>query len=106
MADIMELTDANFTDSVEKNTKPVLVFVWVDWSSPCKALAPTIDTIADDNSLTLRVGKLNADNNTTTTLRYSVNSVPTILIFNKGQLVSRIVGATTKTAIQKAIDAI
>lgn len=106
MADIMELTDGNFTDSVVKNSKPVLVFCWADWSGPCKSLAPTIDQLADENSLTIRVGKLNVDNNTTTTLRYSVNSVPTILIFNKGELVNRLVGATTKSAIQKAIDAI
>ncbi|MEC9456580.1 MAG: thioredoxin, partial [Candidatus Neomarinimicrobiota bacterium] len=79
---------------------------WAVWCGPCKAIAPTIEEIADDYTGKVKVGKLNVDQNQNTAMQYGVRSIPTLLIMKSGEVVSQIVGAVPKENITKALDEI
>lgn len=93
------ITDANFTEEVEKSKLPVLIDFWATWCPPCKMLAPTIDQLAKDLSGKIKVGKLDVDKNQMTSARFGVQSIPTMLIFNKGREAERLVGVQSKEKI-------
>jgi len=100
----MQFTDASFEAEVLKSDKPVLVDFWAEWCGPCKALAPVIDELATSYSGKVKVGKLDTDANAQSAVRYGVSSIPTVLIFNKGELVERMVGLQAKKAYQAVLD--
>ena len=84
----------------------MLIDFWAVWCGPCKAIAPTIEEIADDYTGKVKVGKLNVDQNQNTAMQYGVRSIPTLLIMKSGEVVSQIVGAVPKENITKALDEI
>jgi|TARA_B100001964_G_C14232916_1_gene600927 thioredoxin 1 len=103
---IHEFTDQSFDTDVVKADLPVLIDFWAVWCGPCKAIAPTIEEIADDYTGKVKVGKLNVDQNQNTAMQYGVRSIPTLLIMKSGEVVSQIVGAVPKENITKALDEI
>ncbi|MBS6832180.1 MAG: thioredoxin, partial [Clostridiales bacterium] len=78
MAEI-KLTEQNFEDEVLNSDKPVLVDFWATWCGPCKMLAPVIEEVADEFSATLKVGKVNVDEEPTLALKYGIASIPTVI---------------------------
>jgi thioredoxin 1 len=88
-----EFTDANFETSVLGASTPVVVDLWADWCAPCRALAPTIDALADELSGTITIGKMDITANPKTPSSMGVTAIPTILLFNGGKEVGRIVGS-------------
>jgi thioredoxin 1 len=82
----------------------VLVDFWAEWCGPCKMIAPVLEEIADDKVGSLRVAKLNVDDNPHTAQRFQVMSIPTLLLFKDGQALSRIVGARPKSQILSEVD--
>ena len=99
----MEFSDDNFEIEVLKADCPVLVDFWAGWCGPCKALAPTISSIAGEFKDKVRVGKVNVDFNSETASKYGVRSIPTLLIFHNGTVVNQIVGNVPKESITKLL---
>jgi len=98
------LTDANFDSEVLKSPKPVLVDFFASWCGPCKMQAPIIEEVAKDLGDKAKVGKIDVDANPETAGKFEVMSIPTIVIFNGGQEVNRVVGLQTKEALIAAIN--
>jgi thioredoxin 1 len=93
---ILELTDQNFDAEVLKADVPVLVEFTATWDGPGKALMPIIQQIADENTGTIKVGKMDIDENPETTRKYGVRSVPAVLAFRDGRKVGQSVGLTSR----------
>ena len=100
----LEITDANFDDSVLKPDQPVLVDFWAEWCGPCKALSPLIDELAKDYQGKAKVGKVDTDANRQVSVRFSVSAIPTVILFNKGEIVEKFVGLRGKKDFQAALD--
>jgi thioredoxin 1 len=96
------LTDENFEQTIQKN-KLVLVDFWANWCGPCRALAPTIEELAKENSGKMLIGKLDVDENPATAERFKVFSIPTMIFFKNGQEAERLVGLCPKGRIADAI---
>ncbi|PYS04899.1 MAG: thioredoxin [Acidobacteria bacterium] len=103
-ANTVEITDANFEAEVEKSATPVLIDFWAAWCAPCRALAPTVDAIAEEYKGRVKVGKLDVDANQSTATRFNIRGIPTLLVVKDGQVKEQIVGAVDKSVIVKALD--
>lgn len=93
------VTDADFTTEVIEADKPVLVDFWAEWCGPCRMVSPIVDEIAGEKADSLKVVKLNVDDNPATAREYGIMSIPTLLVFKNGQPDKRIVGAKGKAAL-------
>jgi thioredoxin 1 len=103
---VLELTDATFDEEIGASPVPVLVEFWAEWCPPCRLLAPILDSIATDHADRLRVYKVNSDERPELALRYGVMSVPTMLVFSKGELRQRMVGARSQARLLEELAAV
>ncbi len=97
-----EVTSATFQREVLKSKQPVLVDFWAPWCGPCRAIAPTIDRLADEYAGRVKVVKVNTDQNRQLAMQYQIQSIPTTILFKDGKPVQRIIGANAG-AIQNAL---
>ena len=93
------LTEATFDEVVNGTTEPVVVDFWAEWCGPCKTVAPILDEIADEQAGKVKITKLNVDENPSIAQKYQVMSIPTMLVFEGGQVTKSIVGAKPKAAL-------
>ena len=98
------ITDDSFATDVLSADGPVLVDFWATWCGPCKQIGPSLEMIAKERAGKLTVAKMDIDDNPETPGRLGVRGVPTLMIFNKGELVSTSVGAKPKGALDAWID--
>ncbi|HEV2969216.1 MAG TPA: thioredoxin [Pirellulales bacterium] len=105
MENVVEITDNNFQDQVLGSSDPVLVDFWAPWCGPCRMLAPLVEELAGENRGSIKVGKINIDDNPGAAQNYGVSSIPTLMIFKGGEVVDRFVGVQPKNRLQQAIDA-
>lgn len=98
-ANTVTVTDSSWKDDVLDSEKPVLVDFWAEWCGPCKMVAPVLDEIAGENADKLTIAKLNIDENPSIARDFQVLSIPTMMVFVKGEAVKTIVGARPKAAI-------
>ena len=104
MAAIGDVTDQNFDERVLKSDEPVLVDFWAEWCVPCHMVSPVVEEIGQEKGESLRVAKVNIDENPEVTRRYGVMSIPTLMLFKGGEEKARVVGARGKEALLKEID--
>lgn len=90
------LTDANFDATIKGSDKPILVDFWAEWCGPCRMVAPILEEIAKENSDRIVIGKLNVDENPAVSGRLGIRSIPTMNVYQNGELVKSIVGAKSK----------
>ena len=102
----LEFTDATFREQVLESGAPVLVDFWAPWCGPCLALAPTIEELAEQYDGNVKVGKLNVDENPETAGAYGIRSIPSVLLFDKGEVVERFVGIQPKERYASAVAAV
>ncbi|MCH2480237.1 MAG: thioredoxin [Flavobacteriales bacterium] len=100
----LELTDSNFEKIVLKSDKPVLVDFWAEWCGPCRMVGPVIDELSKDFEGKAIIGKLNVDSNQISAAKYGVKSIPTVLLFKDGEMISKQVGVAPKQTYEDAIN--
>ena len=103
-ANITDVTDNNFQAEVLEHEKPVLVDFWAPWCGPCRVIAPSLEEIAEEQSDSLRIVKLNVDENQQTAAQYGVMSIPTLIVFKNGEAAKTIVGALPKKRLVQELE--
>jgi thioredoxin 1 len=101
---IVTLTQENFAQQVLQATTPVLVDFWAEWCGPCKMIAPILDELAEEYSGKVTIGKVNIDEHQGLAAEYGVRAIPTLLVFNKGQVAEQVVGARGKRDLKASLD--
>lgn len=103
-ANVMELTDATFEETVASSDLPVLVDFWATWCPPCRVLSPIVDQLADDYKGRLKVAKVDIDQNNLTAEKMGIQAVPTLMIFKGGELKEKLLGAQPRESLAQIID--
>lgn len=93
------LSEETFEEVVRSSTEPILVDFWAEWCGPCKAIAPILDEISQEQAGKLRIAKLNVDQAPRIAQSFQVMSIPTMILFSNGEPVKRLVGAKPKAAL-------
>ena len=104
MSTVVTVTDGTFAEVVLGNEKPVVVDFWADWCKPCVMISKSLGELAEEYGDRLVIAKIDADTNPEAVRTYGVMSMPTLLLFRKGEIVGTMVGAKPKASLRKAID--
>lgn len=104
MSKLIKVEEGNFESEVIQSDQPVLVDFYADWCGPCRAVAPVVEEISEDLEGRLKVGKLDVDQNEAISMKYGVQSIPTLILFRNGEETERIVGFLPKAQLLSKIE--
>ncbi len=96
VANPVAVTDANFEQAVLRSDQPVLVDFWAEWCAPCRAIAPVLESLSEDYDGRATIAKLDIDANQQVAMKYGIRSIPTVMLFNQGEIVDTLVGVRPK----------
>lgn len=105
MANVVEITDSNFSEIVNGSEKPVLIDFWAEWCGPCKMLSPIVEELAGDYNEKVVIGKVNVDDNPEVSQQFGVRSIPTLLFFKNGEVIDKQIGYVPKNVLAQKLDA-
>ena len=103
---LVTITDDNFEEEVIKSDKPVLIDFWATWCGPCRIIAPIVEEMSTEYEGKAKIGKLDVDSNQQTSIKYGVRSIPTLLLFNDGELKETIIGAVPKAQLVEKLESV
>ncbi|HWC59046.1 MAG TPA: thioredoxin [Verrucomicrobiae bacterium] len=101
---IVVLTQENFAGEVLQSTTPVLVDFWAEWCGPCKMISPILGELADEYEGRVKIAKVNIDEQQGLAAEYGIRAIPTLLLFDKGQVADQIVGLRSKRDLKASFD--
>jgi thioredoxin 1 len=101
---IITLTQDNFEKNVIKSQTPVLVDFWAEWCGPCKMIAPVLDELAEEYSGRVNIGKVNVDEFQALAAQYGIRAIPTLLLFQNGEVAEQILGLKSKRDLKASLD--
>jgi thioredoxin len=103
---VIKLDESNFDRELTQDDKPLIVDFWAEWCGPCKMIAPLLDEIAREKAGSLKVAKVNVDENQSLSLKYNIRAIPALLFFKNGQLRDQITGVASKKDLLNRVDAL
>ena len=103
---VMTVDEANFDHQVTKSDTTVLVDFWAPWCGPCKMIAPVLDEIAKEKAGSVKVAKVNIDDNQSLSVKFNIRAIPAILFFKNGQLRDQVIGMTSKKDLLTRLEAL
>ncbi len=95
----VNVTESTFDEEVLQSGKPVLVDFWADWCGPCKMIAPVLEEIAEEHQNSLKIAKVNVDENPNLANQFGISAIPTMVLFEGGKVAHKIVGFSGKEAL-------
>ncbi len=101
MADLLQVTDANFDEEIVKADIPAMVDFWAEWCGPCKMVGPTVEALAKEYEGKIKIAKMNVDENRETPAKFGIRNIPTLILFKDGEVAQTIIGAQTKSHLEE-----
>jgi thioredoxin 1 len=105
-SETITLNESNFDRELTQDDKPMIVDFWAEWCGPCKMIAPLLDEIAREKAGTLKIAKVNVDENQSLSFKYNIRAIPALLFFKNGQLRDQVIGVTSKKDLLSRVEAL
>ena len=101
---IINTTDKSFEEDVISSQIPVLVDFWAEWCGPCKMIGPILEQLDNEIGDKIKIVKLDVDNNNQTAMKFSIRSIPTLILVKEGAVIAQHIGAASKTQLEEFIN--